>query len=182
MGCAFLTPLEKDEASICGRDEPQQHVHHIDPCRALHPNNAAVALWILMDIHLAKDAEQYEPEKPDCRVDHEEHPGLNKRDHEDDGHDGRDGATEDGVDPFRVGVLVCFAGIGKVLGVQTDDNDTHDKLEEAENDAHRAEGRDVRRERGPGGCLFALERATAEEVQHDGLGFVGWHVLVCGNT
>lgn len=49
-----------------GGDEPEQHVDQVDPNRILAPLGAAVALRVLVDVDIAKGAEDGGPENTAC--------------------------------------------------------------------------------------------------------------------
>lgn len=53
---------EEHQTTGDGGDEPEQHVDQIDPDSILGPLDAAVALRVLVDEKLAKDAEDSDPE------------------------------------------------------------------------------------------------------------------------
>lgn len=48
-----------------GADEPKQHIGEVDPDGVLHALNVAVALGVLFDVHVAKQAEERDPEHED---------------------------------------------------------------------------------------------------------------------
>lgn len=143
MHGTLLTIPPELPASPGSGDEPKKHVNHVDPRSALHANDARVAFRVFGDVHLAKDAEKNKPQEPDNSVNVEEIPAADLGHHPDDCDQGGDGTTEDGVDPFGVGVFSSFGGFGEVLRVETDDDNAHDELEEADDDAGDAFGADI---------------------------------------
>lgn len=48
-----------------GADEPQQHVGEVDPDGVLHALDIAVALGVLLDVHVAEQAEERNPKNED---------------------------------------------------------------------------------------------------------------------
>lgn len=82
-----------------GADEPEDQVGQVDPDGVLHGLDVAVALGVLVDVHLAKDAKDGAPQD-----EHDEAPGRDRGE----AHDERDqveqrgqrgeGADNDGVD------------------------------------------------------------------------------------
>ena len=83
-----LAIAEEDKRSIAGRNEPEEHIDHVDPSGALHADDTAVALRILLDIHLAEDAKEDQVEKEDEGVQAEKEPRLDEREHEGERGDG----------------------------------------------------------------------------------------------
>lgn len=58
-----LLPGEKRHDTPHQRDEPQQHVHQINPNRILHAHEARlVGRGVFVDVHAAKDAKDCRPE------------------------------------------------------------------------------------------------------------------------
>lgn len=50
------------------RDQPKQRIHQIHPNRVLHPLHARIALRPLLDVHIAKQAEERDPQDEEDRV------------------------------------------------------------------------------------------------------------------
>lgn len=115
------------------RDEPQQRAGEIHPDSVLHAPHAAVALGILLDVHLAEDAEQGDPQDEEDQV-----PGPDEPEAQDEGdqvQDGREGgqAADDlGVDPFRVLVLALLGGAVQVDAVEPADGDGEGELHDVD--------------------------------------------------
>jgi hypothetical protein len=49
-------------------NQPKQRIHKINPHRILHPLHARIALCPLLDIHIAKQAEERDPEDEEDRI------------------------------------------------------------------------------------------------------------------
>lgn len=145
-----------------GADEPEDQVGQVDPDGVLHGLDVAVALGVLVDVHLAKDAKDGAPQD-----EHDEAPGRDGGE----AHDERDqveqrgqrgeGADNDGVDlkaadehlslhchmlgrggardqtyPFPIGVDMGLACPIEIFAIETDDDQSHHKLEKVQ---HREE-------------------------------------------
>lgn len=132
MEGACLPRLDEGHGAPDGGYEPEEDIDEVDPDGVLHADDALVALRVLRDVHLAEDAEEHEVDEPDDPVDDEEKPALDPGKRQDDGGNGSKCAAEGGVDPFGIGVLVVSARIVEVLSVKSDDDDSHDELEEAD--------------------------------------------------
>lgn len=63
---------EKHQTTRDGGGEPEQHVDQIDPDSILGPLDAAIALRVLVDEKLAKDAEDSDPENTAFRAAHQQ--------------------------------------------------------------------------------------------------------------
>lgn len=71
-------PPEEEAVPDCG-DEPQKHVGQQYPDCVLHAFDAAVALGVFWDVHLAENAKSDKVADEDEQVDEEEKEGLDER-------------------------------------------------------------------------------------------------------
>ena len=70
-------------------NEPKQRVYQIHPDCVLHPLDAIVSLGILLDVHVAKEAEERDPEDEEyCVPNEEEGDARDEGDHVDQRRDG----------------------------------------------------------------------------------------------
>jgi hypothetical protein len=53
-------------------DQPEERVHQINPYGVLHAGDAAIALRVRVDVHLAKQAEERDPKYEEQRIPDEE--------------------------------------------------------------------------------------------------------------
>lgn len=163
MRRTLLTELPKHKPAMRSRNKPQQHIYHVNPRRALHLL-LILSLQITIQILLPKDAETHDPEEENHRVEVEEDPGLDDGNHPDESEKRAEGAAEDGVDPGGVVAVAAFGGGVQVRGVKTDDDESHDELEEAEEEAEGAADAEV----GEDGCFcggfFAAQGVFGEEA------------------
>lgn len=121
-----------------------------------------------MDVHLAEDAKRRNVQDEHDEVDAEEEPGFDQWKHADDGPEGRKSAGDGRVHPFGVVLDTRRVGASQILRIEADNDDTHDKLEEAHEDAEDG----ARRHASPQGIreanFLALHGAAREEFEsHD---------------
>lgn len=93
-----------------GANEPQQHVGEVDPNGVLHALDVAVTLGVLLDVHVAEQAEEGDPEDED-----DEAPGGDRGEAQDEGHrveDGRQGG--EGADHFGVDLGIALL-VGRLI-------------------------------------------------------------------
>lgn len=156
--CLACLPEYHRPITCCAK--PKQYIRKKNPDGVLHALDPAIALGILGNIHLPKYTKRDDVAQPDKRVNVEEEPRLNQRQHEDERGERPEGTAYDRPDPFRVDVFVLLPRVVEVRGVQADDDEAEDKLEETKYDADEAADCEMRPE-GRAGCgLFALERST----------------------
>jgi len=92
-----------------------------------------IALRMLMNIHLAEQAEERDPEDEQDGVPYEQKPDArNEGDEVEEGGDGREGGDDFGVDPFPVAVFIFSVCSVEVDAIETADCEGEDELEEAE--------------------------------------------------
>lgn len=121
---------EQNAAPDCS-DEPKEHVRQQHPDRVFHACDAAVALGVLRNVHLAKDTECDKVAEEDKNVDEEEEPSLEQGSDEEEPNDGAQGTADDSPDPFRVSVLSSFPGVVQIDSVERYNGDAQYELEEA---------------------------------------------------
>jgi hypothetical protein len=155
-----LPVLPEDNCPINKSDEPKDHVREQDPHSILHADDAAVALGILFDVHLAEDAKGRNVQDEHDKVDAEKEPGLDEWEHADDRPNRRKRPGDGSVHPLGVVLDAHLMGAVEVLCVEADDNDAHDALEEAHEDAEDGARRHACPERVCHADLFALHRAA----------------------
>jgi len=136
----LLPILHKNPRAVDSGRQPKHHINQINPNRILHPLNSLIAIRLLPNKQLPKDPKQDYPKKPEKRIPGEKHPGFEDGDQEDERGDAGKGADDDGVDPVAVCGDVGFGGFAEVVGVEADDREAHDELQDADNEAdYRAE-------------------------------------------
>lgn len=113
----FLSVLPENEGAVDGRNKPEDHVDHVDPGGALHSDDPTIALGVLFDVHLAKDAKEDHVEEKGESIDTEEQPGLDERDHENQGENSTPRSTEDSVGPLWISVFSCLPSLVEILSV-----------------------------------------------------------------
>lgn len=129
-------PLAMSEPVGGGADkgeEPQDGVGEVDPDGVLHALDAAVALGILIDVHLAEDAEQRDPQDEEHQV-----PRPHEPEAQDEGHQvqhgckGGQAADHLCVDPFAVDVCALLVGAAQVDTVERADGDGEGELHDVD--------------------------------------------------
>jgi hypothetical protein len=145
---ACLSILPKHKSTIRSRNKPQEHVRQEDPNRILHARDALITLRLLGNIHASENGKGNEIAQPNKRVHVEEEPSLDEREHEEKGREGAKRPAYNAPNPFGVDVFVAAPRAVEVNGVQADDGDAEDELEEAEEDAQSGGDGEV----GPKGC------------------------------
>jgi hypothetical protein len=161
-----LPILPENCRAIYARKKPKQHIRQQHPDGVLHALNASIALWVLGNVHLAKDAECNKVTQENKRIDVEKEPRLEQGQHEDERSDGAQGAAYHAPHPFAVDVNMRFARPVQVLGVETDDDDAEHELYQASEDADP--GAEAVALPPGGGGFFAADAAAFEEVKgHD---------------
>ena len=93
-----------------------------------------------MNIQLPKDAKHSRPQHKQDGIPATSVPELELGYHVDEGSDGGESGDGDGVGPFGVGVFGFFVGFVEVLGVEADDCEGEDELEEAEDEVEDEDG------------------------------------------
>lgn len=92
-----------------GRSQPEQSAGEVDPDGMLHALDVAVAVGILVNVQLAKNAEESDPQNEENCIPGRNNQGADVNDewNEVKGTCGcRQGANHDGIDPFGAGILV----------------------------------------------------------------------------
>lgn len=126
-------PLAMSEPVGGGADkgeEPQDGVGEVDPDGVLHALDAAVALGVLIDVHLAEDAEQRDPQDEEHQV-----PRPHEPEAQDEGYqvqhsrEGGQAADHLCVDPFAVDICALLVGAAQVDAVQRADGDSEGELQ-----------------------------------------------------
>lgn len=114
------------------RDEPEKHVHQINPNSVLHANlRSLLRRRVCRNEDLAKDAKERGPEDEEHPVPAEGPVGLEEGQAVDEDGEGAEAADDFSVDPFAVGVAAFFVRRVQVDGVQAADGYGEDELEEA---------------------------------------------------
>lgn len=114
-------------------EEPQEGVGEVDPDGVLHTLHAAVALGVLIDVHLSKDSEQGDPQDEEDQV-----PRPHEPEPQDERHqvqhrcEGGQGADYLGVDPFAVDICALLVGTAQVDSVQRAHGDSEDELDDVD--------------------------------------------------
>lgn len=86
-----LQPLKEQHTAHNRTEEPQQQIDQIDPNRILHPLDTRGHFSVLVNVHLAEDAEERAPEDEEDEVPGRENVGLDEGNCVDDGGDGGEG-------------------------------------------------------------------------------------------
>lgn len=113
-----------------GAQQPEDQVGQVDPDGVLHELDVTVALGVLVDVHLAKDAKDRTPQNENDQA-----PGRNDCEAQNEGDQIEqrsqrgEGADNYGVDPFAVGIDVSLASSVEILAIEANDDQSHDKLE-----------------------------------------------------
>lgn len=95
------------------RDQPKQRIHQVNPNRILHPLYARIALRPLLDIHIAKQAEERDPQDEEDRVaDPGEGDAGGEGDEVEQGEEGGEGGGHFCVDLFSVSTVMTKEGCG----------------------------------------------------------------------
>lgn len=137
-------PIPKGRHS---QEQPQQRDDQVNPYCVLHALHAAVALWVFVDVHLAKNTEQRNGQDEQHQV-----PYPDEREADDEGHEvehGRDGSQRAHYDreyPFRILVDAMLASVGEILAIEAADGEAQgelDEVEEGEGDVRDGEAEDV---------------------------------------
>lgn len=102
------TPMLNPENRHPNRtNQPQKRIHQINPNRILHPLDPPIPLRVLLDIHIAKQAEQRDPEDEEDRVPYEdEGDAAGEGDEVEERRDGGEGGGDFCVDLEREGVSI----------------------------------------------------------------------------
>jgi hypothetical protein len=75
-------------------DQPQQHIHKINPNGMLHPENARIALCVGFDVEIPEDAKDSNPkDEEDGIPDEEEGNAADEGDEVEEGRDCREGGS-----------------------------------------------------------------------------------------
>jgi len=165
VGGPCLAVFPEDERAVASRDEPEQHVDEQNPDGVLHAGNTLVALGILVDVHLAENAERNQVEQERKEVASEEEPRLEPRGHAEEGPDAGNSTDDGGIHPLGIAADTCIGGSNEILGVEADDNDAKDELEEAHDQEEGGSGCQAGPDGGAGGRLLAPDGAFAQEVE-----------------
>jgi len=171
MRSPCLPALPEDHGAQERCHQPKQHVGQQHPDRVLHAQDPLVvvaALCILGNEHLPEDAKRDQVAQKEERIDVEEEPRLDQRQHEDERRRGPQRAADHGPHPLAVDVFPDLARAVHVGGIQPDDGDAEHELEEAKENAREAGDGEARPEGGAQCGFFALERATREEWESHG--------------
>lgn len=111
--------------------EPQNGVGEVDPDCILHPLDPTVALSILIDVHLAEDSKQRNPQNKQDQIPCPHEPKAQDERHQiQQGRDGRQGADNLGVDPFAVNVCAMLPRAAQVDSVQSANGNTECELDD----------------------------------------------------
>jgi hypothetical protein len=136
-----LAKEDKEDCSIDGSQQPQQHVCQINPNSILHAIYSRVSGRIrLVDEHLPEDAKHDYPEEEQEEVPCKSHPALEQRDDQDESTDAAEGTNRNGVGPSSVHVAAMVLGGSDVDRVECNDHGTHDYLDEAEKGVQEEKG------------------------------------------
>lgn len=131
---------------VCQRteesDEPQQRAGEIHPHSILHTLHARVSLSVLVDVHLAEDAKQSDPQDEQNQVPRPDEPEAQDEGYQvQDGREGGQAADNFGVNPLRVLVLVLLGGAVQVDAVEPADGDGEGELDDVDGgEDHIGEG------------------------------------------
>lgn len=127
-------PLTVGEPVSGGPDkgkEPQNGVGEIDPDCVLHALDPTVALGVLVDVHLAEDSKQRNPQNEKDQIPCPHEPKAQDEWHQiQQGCNGRQGADHFGVDPFAVNVCALLSRAAQVDSVQSAHGDTECELDD----------------------------------------------------
>lgn len=114
-------------------EEPQDGIDEVDPDGVLHALHAAVALGVLIDVHLSKNAKQRNPQDEEDQVPRPHEPeAQDKRNQVKHRREGGQAADHLGVDPFAVDVFALLVGAAQVDSVQCAHGDSERELDDVD--------------------------------------------------
>lgn len=114
-------------------DQPQKSINQIHPNRMFHPNNSAIPLRVRLNIHIAKQSKERDPEDEQDGIECPcEGDARGEGDDVEQGQDGGEGGDYFCEDPFPITVLVLLIRLMQIHAIETADSEREDDLYEAE--------------------------------------------------
>jgi len=125
--------LDPEDRHSNRTNQPQQHIHKINPNSMLHPENARVALRVGLDVEVPEDAKDGDPKDKENRVpDEEEGNAADERDEVKEGGYGREGSSYFCKGPFPISILMLLVGFIQIHAIEPTNRQREDDLYESE--------------------------------------------------